>query len=129
MIKMNMQKETLELVNRFNENALKSAKRLGELNMHTFEHLLSKQTEVVNACYEAGAHNAELLTQGKDYREVVAAQTDMLRSCGDKLVGNIRETANVMNNVSNELNSMLEDAIQFTSENLQKASEISPKAA
>ena len=38
-----MQNELLEMVNQFNENVLASVKRIGDLNMRTFEQLTSKQ--------------------------------------------------------------------------------------
>ena len=81
-----MQKELLEMVNQFNENVFASAKRLGELNMRTFELMASKQAAIVNDCLESSAKQYEVLTTAKDYKAAVAAQGELLKGCNEKFL-------------------------------------------
>ena len=124
-----MQNELMDMVNQFNENFLASAKRIGELNMRTFERLASKQAEIVNDCLESGAKQYEVMTTAKDYKEAMAAQSELLKGCNDKFMANLRETTEMMNALREEYSGMVEDAVKYTSESVEKASELAVKKA
>ena len=47
-----MQNDMMNIVKQFSDNALASAKKLGDLNMRTFETLATKQAELVKSCVE-----------------------------------------------------------------------------
>ena len=124
-----MQNEYLEMVNQFNENVFASAKRIGELNMRTFEKLAAKQAKVVNDCMESGAKQVEVLTSAKDYNEAMAAQSELFKGCNEKLLSNLRETAEMMNEVRDELSGLMEEAVKYTSDSVEKAGELAGKQA
>lgn len=122
-----MNNEFLNMVNEFNENMLASAKRLGELNMATFEKVAAKQAEVMNSCMESSAKQYEVLTTAKDYKEALAAQSELMKGCNEKLLANVRETADMMTAVRDELTGMVEEAVKYTSESVEKAGEMASK--
>ena len=122
-----MQNEYLEMVNQFNENVFASAKRIGELNMRTFEQLAAKQAKVVNDCMESSAKQVEVLTSAKDYNEAMAAQSELLKGCNEKFLANLRETAEVMTEVRDELSGLVEEAVKYTSDSVEKAGELAGK--
>lgn len=124
-----MQNEYLEMVNQFNENVFASAKRLGELNMRTFEQLAAKQAKVVNDCMESSAKQVEVLTSAKDYKEALAAQSELLKGCNEKFLVTLRETAEMMTEVRDELSGMVEEAVKYTSDSVEKAGELATKQA
>ena len=124
-----MQNEFLDMVNQFNENFLASAKRVGELNLRTFEQLTNKQAEIVNDCLESSAKQYEVLTSAKDYKEALAAQSDLFKGCNDKFLANLRETAEMMNALREEYSGMVEEAVKYTSQSVEKASELAAKKA
>ena len=124
-----MQNEYLEMVNQFNENVFASAKRLGELNMRTFEQFAAKQAQVMNDCLESSAKQYELMTSAKDYKDAVAAQSELLKGCNDKFMANLRETAELMNALREEYSGMVEEAVKYTSQSVEKASELAAKKA
>ena len=124
-----MQKEFLDMVNEFNENVFASAKRLGDLNMRTFEQLAAKQAEIVNSCLESSAKQYEVLTTAKDYKDAMAAQGELLKGCNEKFLANLRETAEMMTSVRDELTGMVEEAVKYTSESVEKAGELATKKA
>ncbi len=124
-----MQKELLEMVNQFNENVFASAKRLGDLNMRTFEQFANKQAEILNACLESSAKQYEVMTTAKDYKEAMAAQSELLKGCNEKFLANLRDTAEMMTSVREELSTMVEDAVKYTSDSVEKAGELAAKKA
>ena len=88
-----MQNEYLDMINKFNANFFASAKRLGDLNLKTFEKLAAKQAEIINDCLESTTKQYEVLTTSKDYKEAMAAQSELFKGCNEKMVGSMREAA------------------------------------
>jgi phasin family protein len=122
-----MQNEFLEMVNKFNENAFASAKRLGDLNLRTFEQIAGKQSEIMNSCMESSAKQYEILSTTKDYKQAMAAQSELLQQCSEKFMANVRETAEMMAEFREELTRMAEEAARFASESVEKAGELASK--
>jgi phasin family protein len=124
-----MQNELLEMVNQFNENVLASVKRIGDLNMRTFEQLTSKQAEMMNDCLESTAKQYEVLSTAKDYKDAMNAQGELLKGCNEKYLANVRETAEMLNAVREEMTGMVEEAVQYTKDSVEKATELTAKKA
>ena len=124
-----MQNELLEMVNQFNANMFASAKRLGDLNLRTFEQMASKQAAMFNECLESSAKQYEVLTTAKDYKAALAAQSELLKGCNEKFLANLRETAEMMTSVREELSGMVEEAVQYTSSTVEKAGKVAAKKA
>lgn len=124
-----MQNEILEMVNQFNTNVFASVKRLSDMNMRTFEQLASKQAEIMNDCLESSAKQYEVLTTAKDYKAALAAQGELLKGCNEKYLANVRETAEIMTAVREELTGMVEEAVKYTSTTVEKAGKVAVKKA
>lgn len=124
-----MQNELLEMVTQFNANFFASAKRLGDLNMRTFEQLAGKQAAIINDCLESSAKQYEVLSTAKDYKAALAAQSELLKSCNEKFVANMRDTADLLSGVREELTGMVEEAVKYTSASVEKAGKVAAKKA
>ncbi len=124
-----MQNEILEMVNQFNEKMFASAKALGELNLRTFEQIAAKQAAVLNECLETSAKQYEVITTAKDYKEALAAQSELVKGCNEKFLANVRETTEMMTSVRDELTGLVEDAVKYTSDSVEKAGELATKKA
>jgi phasin family protein len=124
-----MQNEMMNIVKQFSESALASAKRLGDLNMKTFETLASKQAELVKSCVEMGTKNAEAVTKVKDATELSALQQEATRTCGEKWVANMREAADMLTAVRDELTGIMEEAAKYTQSGAEQAVEAGKKVA
>lgn len=124
-----MQNEILEMVNEFNENMYASAKRLAEINMRTFEAMTAKQASIVNDCLESSAKQYEVLTTAKDYKDALAAQSELVKGCNEKFMSNVRETTEMMTSVRDELTGLVEEAVKYTNESVEKAGEMAAKKA
>ena len=124
-----MQNEILEMVNQFNENVLNSVKRISDLNMRTFEQMTSKQAEIMNECLESTSKQYEVLSTSKDYKEAMAAQGELLKGCNEKYLANVRETAEMLTAVRDEMTGMVEEAVKYTSDSVEKATKMAAKKA
>lgn len=122
-----MQNEYLDMVNKFNANFLASAKRLGDLNLKTFEKLAAKQAEIINDCLESTTKQYEVLTTSKDYKEAMAAQSELFKGCNEKMVGSMREAAELMASVREEYSNMVEEAVKQASDSVEEATAMATK--
>ncbi|WP_020395824.1 phasin family protein [Thiolinea disciformis] len=111
-----------------NEKSVKSAKRVGELNLKTFEELAAKQTKLMNTCFEAGTKNFEALTKAKNPQEFMSLQQEALKGYGEQWLASLRESADVLNAARNELLAIVEEATKAASEGTQKLAEVSKQA-
>jgi phasin family protein len=124
-----MQNEIMEMVTKFNENVFASAKAMSDLNMRAFERLAARQAAIINDCLESSAKQYEVLSTAKDYKEAVAAQSELLKGCNEKFMANVRETTEMMTEVREELAGLMEDAVKYTGESVEKAGELATKKA
>jgi phasin family protein len=124
-----MQNEMMNIVKQFSDSAMASAKKIGELNMKTFETLATKQADLMKSCVEMGTKNAEAVTKVKDLTELTALQQDVTRTCGEKWVANMREATEMLTAVRDELTVIMEEAAKYTQVGAEQAVEAGKKAA
>lgn len=122
-----MQNEYLDMITKFNENFFASAKRLGDLNLKTFEKLAAKQAEVMSDCVESSTKHYEVMTTSKDYKEAMAAQTELFKGCNEKMLGSMREAAELMASVRDEYSGMVEEAVKQASDSVEEATVVATK--
>lgn len=124
-----MENEMMNIMKQFSNSAMASAKKLGELNLKTFETLATKQADLVKSCVEMGTKNAEAATKVKDLAELSALQQEVTRSCGEKWMANMREAADLLASVRDELTAIMEEAAKYTQANAEQAMEAGKKVA
>lgn len=124
-----MQNEMMNIIKQFSDSALASAKKIGDLNLKTFETLATKQAELVKSCVEMGTKNAEAATKAKNLSELAALQQEVTRSCGEKWVVNMREATEMLTSVRDELMVIMEEAAKYAQSNAEQVVEASKKAA
>lgn len=124
-----MQNEIMDMFNQYNESVMNTAKRMGELNVRTFEALASKQAAIVSDCFESSTKQVEVLSSAKDYKEVLAAQAAVVKGCNEKFLNNVKETTDMLASVRDELTKLVEEAVKQNAENVEKASELAKKTA
>lgn len=124
-----MQNEMMDLMKQFNDNAMGSAKRFGELNMKTFETLTAKQSELMNACFESGTKSFEAMSKAKDPQQVLELQQETMKACGEKWMNSAREAVDMMTATRDELAAIAEEAAEYTTVTAEKATELNKQAA
>jgi phasin family protein len=122
-----MNNEALTFYKELTEQTVQSVKRLGELNMRTFETLSSKQMEMLQSCVDAGVKQSELLSNSSDMQEYLSVQAELSNTCAEHFTKNLSETADIMKTAQEELSGLVEDSIVDVKQNVAKASEIGKK--
>ena len=115
-----MQNVMIDLMKQFNDSAVSSAKRIGELNMSTFETISAKQAELMSYSVDAGYKNAEALSKVKDPQSAFAIQQEAFQAYSDKLSAATTETTDLLTAAGNELKVMSEEAAKAAAENNEK---------
>jgi len=123
-----MNNPMMEMMKTFNEKSMQSAKRIGELNMKTFEQLAEKQTQMMNSCYESGTKTFDAMTKAKDPKEVVSLQQEAMKECNEKWMANIREAVELLNSTRDELLAISEEAAKNASESTEQMTEYSKQS-
>ncbi len=123
-----MNNAMMDLMKQFNDNAMNSAKRVGELNMKTFEALTAKQTALLSSCFETGTKSADAATKAKDPQAAFALQQEALKTCGEQWLASVREAADMLSVTRDELLVIAEEAAKYTTESSEKASALSKQA-
>lgn len=117
-----------DLMKQFSDNAVKSAQRVTELNMKTFETLNAKQSELMSYCIETSTKNAEALSKAKDPQEALTLQQETLKSYGEKLASTARETTDLLSAARNEWTAFAEDSAKSIAQSNEQAVEFSKQA-
>jgi len=124
-----MQKQILDLMNQYNESVMSSAKRLGELNLKTYERFASKQVDIMNQCIESASTHMDVLGNTSDVNELAETQTSFTKGCGEQMAANLRDYTEMFNDVRDELTSISEEAVSVMTVNAEKAGELMKEAA
>ena len=118
----------IDLMQQFNDNAVNAAKRVGELNMKTFETLTAKQSEIMNYGIEVSTKNAESLSKTKDPQEAFAMQQEMLKSYGEKLTASMQESTELLTEARNEWTVIAEDSAKNVAQSNKQAIELNKQS-
>ena len=122
-----MQNESMEFYRDLTTRTVESVKRLGELNLRTFETLAAKQVEMMQSCVDSGVKQAEVLSGNRDIKEMLTAQAELSSSCAEKFSTNMMETADILKTAQDELTGLVEESVAEVKENVAKVTEISKK--
>ncbi len=122
-----MQNEALDLYKELSEKTVASVKRLGELNLRTFETMAAKQVEMMQSCVDHGSKQAEVLTSSRDLKEILSAQAELSSACAEQFSSNMTETADILKTAQEELSSLVEESVADVKDNMLKAAELGKK--
>lgn len=98
-----MQGEYIEHWQAFGKDAFESVKELETIGAKTFERLTAQNLELVNAYVEAGVKQMSLLTETRDYKDLVSNQVELTSHLTAKVVDNAKRTADILNDLRAEL--------------------------
>lgn len=121
--------DMMNIVKKFSDDAMESAKKIGDLNMKTFEELTGKQTDLVKSFVEMSTKNAEAATKVKDMGELASLQQETVTAYNDKLITSMREATDVLTAARDELVSIMEEAAKNNQANAEDAVEAGKQVA
>ena len=116
-----MQNDFLKNIETFNNAAIESAKRLGDINLRTMERLAQRHIEVTADCLEGGVRQLKLMGESKDVQAAVKDQANLTTELNEKFVEHAKKTAEVMNEVKSELTDWAQDGIKAVGSGATKA--------
>jgi len=123
-----MSNPMIDVMKQFNENAVNAAKRVGDLNMKTFETLTAKQSEIMSFGIEVGSKNAESLAKTQDPQEAFALQQEVIKTYADKMAASMNESAELLAEARNEWTAIAEESAKSIAESNKQALELNKKS-
>ena len=123
-----MQNESMDLYKDITFKTVASVKRLGELNLRTFETLVTKQVEMMQSCVDAGVKQSGVLSGNRDIKEMLAAQAELSSACTEQFSSNMMETADILKTAHEELSGLVEESVAEVKDSVTKMTEISKKS-
>jgi phasin family protein len=120
---MNKAQETVELMNDLGSKGYDSLRQLGELQMATWNKLMEKQMTAFNTVVDTAVAQVQLASEAKDYAEALRSQADLTRKLAEDLVGQTRESVELVQGVSEEYRAWAEAAVKQASEEAGKVVE------
>lgn len=116
-----MQNEYLKSFNQLNQDALDSARKLGEINLRAGERLFQQQLDLANAWVNTAARGWELLGQADGYQELVSGQARLAQEYAQEVQKAFRGGAEILADVRQSAGRVLDEGLQAAGERVRQA--------
>jgi len=123
-----MSNPMIDLMKQFNDNAADAAKRVGDLNMKTFETLTAKQSEIINYGIEISSKNAESLSKTQDPQQALAMQQETFKAYSEKLQASMKESADLLTEARDEWTVIAKESAKNMAESNKQAMELNKQS-
>lgn len=124
-----MQKEMLELITKSTETAMEAARKLSELNMRTFEHMLQQQTEMVSTYMEMATKGIEAAGKAKGVQELISGQAELSREFGERGMEALRKNIAAASETGAEYSALIQENAKTAQEQMATLAKAGLKAA
>ena len=95
------------------ENAMKPLNSLVELNTKTVEQLISQQTALITSILNDSVAQTKALSSQTDFTAAVASQKSFNEALQAKVSDSAKEAFDVVSKTSEEVTSLVKDAVKF----------------
>ena len=113
-----MQKELLDLFTKSIEINMETARKLGELNKHSYEIMLQQQASMLNAFLDATTNSVEAVANAKGAQELVEGQAKIGREFGERGMEILRTGIASANETTNQYNNLIQESANTAQEQL-----------
>lgn len=124
-----MQKDVFELFEKTSASAMEASRKVGELNMRTFDRLFQQQADMAAFYMDASVRAMELFTKAKGYQDLMAGQVALLRECGERCITAARDGMAFTKESVTEYSAMTQEGIKQAQEQVAEAASLTVKAA
>jgi hypothetical protein len=100
---------------------MEAARKVGELNMRTFDKLFQAQADLAAFYMDASARSVELVTKAKGYQDLMAGQMALARECGERCIVAVRDSVAFANETATEYNTLAQDGMKLAQDQMAKA--------
>ena len=106
-----MQNDILKNIETLNKATIEAAKRLGDINMRTFEKLTQRNIEAAADCLDGSMQQLKVMAESKDMQAAAKEQARLGTELNEKFVAHAKNTAEVLNEVKGELSDWAKDGM------------------
>ena len=106
-----MHTDILKNIETLNKATIESAKRLGDINMRTFEKLTQRNIEATADYLDGSMQQLKLMGESKDIQAAAKEQARLGTELNEKFVAHAKKTAEVLNEVKGELTDWAQDGM------------------
>ena len=106
-----MHTDILKNIETLNKATIESAKRLGDINMRTFEKLTQRNIEVTADYLDGSMQQLKLMGESKDIQATAKEQARLGTELNEKFAAHAKKTAEVLNEVKGELTDWAQDGM------------------
>lgn len=121
--------DTIDMVSKTANENYTSLRKLAEINLNTWDQLVSKQMEVMKSCFETTAKQAEIGKDTKRADELLSKQADLARELGEQLVEGNQQVMSILNKTREEYQAWVEANAAQAKSQMEQAAPVKTKKA
>jgi phasin family protein len=120
---MTKAKESIEMINEISNKGYDSFRQLSDITLKAWNQAMEKQMDAYSALMNSSVEQIKLISEAKDYHEIVRGQMDLTRKIGEELVNKTREAVELNQKTGEEVRTWFESSISTVNEQVTKAVE------
>ena len=118
---MTKAKENIEMINEINSKGYDSFIKLSDITLKAWNQVMDKQMATYTSLMNSGLEQVKLISEAKDYHEVVRGQMDLTRKFGEEMTNSTREAVELSQQTSEEVRTWFESSLSTVNEQVAKA--------
>ena len=116
-------KESIEMINEFNSTGYDSFRQLTDISLKTWNQIMDAQMSTLNTVMNTSMEQLKLVSEAKDYHEVVRGQMDLTRKLGEELMTKTREAVELSQKTGEEVRGWYESNLATANDQINKVAE------
>jgi phasin family protein len=116
-------KESIEMINEFNTTGYDSFRQLTDISLKTWNQVMEAQMNTVSSLMNSSMESLKLVSEAKDYHEVVRGQMDLTRKLGEEMMTKTREAVELSQKTGEEVRGWYESNLATANEQINKVAE------
>jgi phasin family protein len=120
---MTKTKENIEMINEINSRGYDSFRQLSDITFNAWNTAVDKQIAAYTNLMNSSMEQVKLVSEAKDYQDVVRGQMDFTRKIGEELIANTRDAVELSQKTGEEVRSWFENSLSSVNEQVSKAVE------
>jgi phasin family protein len=120
---MTKAKENIEMMNEINSKGYDSFRELTDITLKAWNQAVDSQMAAYSSLMSTSMEQIKLVSEAKDYHEVVRGQMDLTRKMGEEMVAKSREAVELGQKTGEEVRTWFESSLSSVNEQVTKAVE------
>ncbi|MES9987115.1 MAG: phasin family protein [Candidatus Thiodiazotropha endolucinida] len=116
-------KENIEMMSDLNTAGYDSFRQLSDISLKAWNQVMEAQMDTLNTLMNTSMEQLKLVSEAKDYQEVVRGQMDLSRKLGEDLMSKTREAVELSQKTGEEVRGWYESNLATANEKISKVAE------